>query len=146
MAVKQRDCWPKDSPRGLLVEKLVKPRHTQSTGPRNLSWQEARCTLVVGSSLEQHASDRVRFLARFHPKFKEENPGEGSGASHISSSSTNFTIGLECYLEYPHAVKALCIYKHPYLLRDSNPGPYATAVNVANHYTGWATLNNCSKV
>ncbi|GFW59844.1 hypothetical protein TNCV_2917261 [Trichonephila clavipes] len=32
---------------------------------------------------------------------------------------------LDGYLEYPHAAKALYIYKHPCLLRDANPGPLA---------------------
>ncbi|GFW61763.1 hypothetical protein TNCV_3706981 [Trichonephila clavipes] len=32
---------------------------------------------------------------------------------------------LDGYLEYSHAEKVLYIYKHTYLLRDSNPGPTA---------------------
>ncbi|GFW61494.1 hypothetical protein TNCV_347421 [Trichonephila clavipes] len=39
------------------------------------------------------------------------------------------------YLEYPHAMTALYIYKHPCLLRDSNPDPtqtILTAVSVAD--------------
>ncbi|GFU51861.1 transposable element Tcb2 transposase [Trichonephila clavipes] len=32
---------------------------------------------------------------------------------------------LDGYLEYTHTAKALYIYKHPCLLRDSNPGPTA---------------------
>ncbi|GFT00256.1 uncharacterized protein TNCV_2738231 [Trichonephila clavipes] len=32
---------------------------------------------------------------------------------------------LDGYLEYPHVTKALYIYKHPCLLRDSDPGSTA---------------------
>ncbi|GFT74049.1 uncharacterized protein TNCV_3707831 [Trichonephila clavipes] len=32
---------------------------------------------------------------------------------------------LDGYLKYPYAAKALYIYKHPCLLRDSNPAPTA---------------------
>ncbi|GFW69435.1 uncharacterized protein TNCV_487841 [Trichonephila clavipes] len=32
---------------------------------------------------------------------------------------------LDGHLEYPHATQALYIYKHPCLLRDSNPVPTA---------------------
>ncbi|GFT47217.1 uncharacterized protein TNCV_3748401 [Trichonephila clavipes] len=32
---------------------------------------------------------------------------------------------LDSCLEYPHGAKALYIYKHPFLLRNSNPVPTA---------------------
>ncbi|GFU17428.1 hypothetical protein TNCV_4309631 [Trichonephila clavipes] len=45
------------------------------------------------------------------------------------SGASNLTRGLAArrdgYLEYPHVVKALNIYKHSYVLRDLNPGPTA---------------------
>ncbi|GFS53993.1 uncharacterized protein TNCV_3762061 [Trichonephila clavipes] len=39
--------------------------------------------------------------------------------------TTREDLWLDGYLEYPHATKALHIYKHPCLLRDSNPVPTA---------------------
>ncbi|GFW43580.1 uncharacterized protein TNCV_4769321 [Trichonephila clavipes] len=42
------------------------------------------------------------------------------------------------YLEYPHAVKALCIYKHPCLLRDPNLGPTASqSASLTSIADGW---------
>ncbi|GFT75841.1 hypothetical protein TNCV_851431 [Trichonephila clavipes] len=59
------------------------------------------------------------------PNFEGEHPGGGSGASHLSSPSTNLTSGLVTrrLFRVPQAAKALYIYKHPGLLFDSNPVP-----------------------
>ncbi|GFX73925.1 uncharacterized protein TNCV_397361 [Trichonephila clavipes] len=58
---------------------------------------------------------------------EEENPGGGQGppTSVPLPPTTREDLRLDGYLEYPHAAKALCIYKHPCLLRDSIPVPTA---------------------
>ncbi|GFX45068.1 hypothetical protein TNCV_3431161 [Trichonephila clavipes] len=50
-----------------------------------------------------------------------------SEVSHLSSPSTNLTRGIAArrLFRVPHAAQGLYIYKHPYLLRDSNPVPTA---------------------
>ncbi|GFT25405.1 hypothetical protein TNCV_182321 [Trichonephila clavipes] len=70
------------------------------------------CMPVVSHSLGT-IKVTVRFGSRFHPNFETV-----SGLVPI-----NFRI--DGYLEYQHAAKALYIYKHPCLLRDSNPSPTA---------------------
>ncbi|GFU30753.1 hypothetical protein TNCV_1444641 [Trichonephila clavipes] len=85
-----------------------------------------RCTPVVGRSLEHHTGDRTIFLAWLHTNLEGEHPGKGEGPS---SSLTlppikREDLRLDGYLDYLHAAKALCIYKHhPCLLRDSNTDP-----------------------
>ncbi|GFV12340.1 hypothetical protein TNCV_1538351 [Trichonephila clavipes] len=51
-----------------------------------------------------------------------------------SSPSIILTRGLDGYLEYPHAAKALYIYKHP----GFEPRPYGSAVSINIHCTGWS--------
>ncbi|GFV01676.1 uncharacterized protein TNCV_3050691 [Trichonephila clavipes] len=51
--------------------------------------------------------------------------GEGPPTSLPLPPTTRVDLKLNGYLEYPHAAKALYIYRHPYLLRDSNPDPTA---------------------
>ncbi|GFW60796.1 hypothetical protein TNCV_2672171 [Trichonephila clavipes] len=61
------------------------------------------------------------------PQFRE-NPGGGQGppTSLPLPPTTREDLQLDGYLEYPHTAKALYIYKHPCLLRDSNPVPTAS--------------------
>ncbi|GFW57670.1 hypothetical protein TNCV_2925891 [Trichonephila clavipes] len=64
-------------------------------------------------------------LAQFLPGFEEEHPvgGQWSPTFLPFSPSSREDLRLDDYLKYPPAAKALYIYKHPSLLRDSNPGP-----------------------
>ncbi|GFW75710.1 hypothetical protein TNCV_4428931 [Trichonephila clavipes] len=64
-----------------------------------------------------------------------EHPGGGQGSPIYLPLPPIF----DGYLEYPHAVKVLCIYKHPYLLRDLNPvlTSQQPVVHVTSHYTRW---------
>ncbi|GFY02418.1 hypothetical protein TNCV_3502991 [Trichonephila clavipes] len=83
----------------------------------------SRYTCVVGRSLST-----IQVRERFHSvplQFRERTPWMWSGASHLSSISTHLVRGLVAHrhLRVPPAGKALFIYKHPCLLRDSNPGP-----------------------
>ncbi|GFY02451.1 transposable element Tc3 transposase [Trichonephila clavipes] len=73
--------------------------------------------------------------------FKMENTleeGQGLPTSLPHPPTLREDLRLDDCLEYLHATKALYIYKHPHLLRYSNPGLTAQqSVSVANHYTGW---------
>ncbi|GFV36150.1 hypothetical protein TNCV_1974861 [Trichonephila clavipes] len=58
----------------------------------------------------------------------QRTPWRWSGASHLSFFYTNLSredLRLDGFLNYTYAAQALYIYKHPCLLRDSNPGPTA---------------------
>ncbi|GFX17316.1 uncharacterized protein TNCV_3553211 [Trichonephila clavipes] len=61
-------------------------------------------------------------LARFHSNLEGEHPGGGQGhpTSPPLPSTSREDMRLDGYLKYPHAAKALYIYKHPCLLRDSD--------------------------
>ncbi|GFW68626.1 arylsulfatase B [Trichonephila clavipes] len=56
------------------------------------------------------------------------NPGRGQGLPPLFPfhQSHERTCGSTSILSTPHATKALYIYKHPCLLRDSHPGPTAS--------------------
>ncbi|GFX57814.1 uncharacterized protein TNCV_943741 [Trichonephila clavipes] len=66
----------------------------------------------------------VRF-AQFHPNLGGEHPGGGQRppTSLPLPPTSRKDLRLDDYLKYPHAAKALYIYKHPCLPRDSNPDP-----------------------
>ncbi|GFU65523.1 uncharacterized protein TNCV_634461 [Trichonephila clavipes] len=79
----------------------------------------------------------VRFCS-VPPQFRGENPWGGQGPPPLPPTSHE-DLRLDGYLEYPHVAKALYIYKHPCLLRDSNPDPTApqsaslTTITVGQH-------------
>ncbi|GFW75033.1 hypothetical protein TNCV_447411 [Trichonephila clavipes] len=67
----------------------------------------------------------VRFGSIPPQIMREDTLGSGQGGHSTSlslppTSRNNFR--LDEYLEHPHAAQALFIYKHPCLIRDSNPG------------------------
>ncbi|GFW46263.1 uncharacterized protein TNCV_2813581 [Trichonephila clavipes] len=75
-----------------------------------------------------------------HPEVEGEYPGNAQGlpTSLPLSSTSREDLRFDGYLEYPHAAKALYIYKHPCLLRDSNPGPTAQqSVSLTTIPDGW---------
>ncbi|GFV61553.1 hypothetical protein TNCV_4543851 [Trichonephila clavipes] len=96
-------------------------RQRPDQGPRNSPWQWAkgRLSLAVALSTERFSSVSLQFRGR--------TPWGWSGASNLSSPTTNLTRGFAArrIFKVPHAAKALHIYKHPCLLRDSNPVPTA---------------------
>ncbi|GFV90415.1 hypothetical protein TNCV_49901 [Trichonephila clavipes] len=72
------------------------------------------------------ALSTIQVTVRFgsvHPNLDGEHSGGGQRppTSLPLPPTTREDLQLDGYLEYPHAVKALYIYKQPYLLRDSNP-------------------------
>ncbi|GFX60508.1 hypothetical protein TNCV_1182271 [Trichonephila clavipes] len=74
---------------------------------------------------EHHTGDNTIWLVST-PNLRDDTCG-WSGDSYLSSPFTNLTRGPPArrLFRRPHAGKALYIYKHPYLLRDSNQGPMA---------------------
>ncbi|GFU89376.1 uncharacterized protein TNCV_1783581 [Trichonephila clavipes] len=81
-------------------------------------------SLVVSHSFEHHTGDSTMWLIST-PILRE---GTWGGQVPITSlpprPTTREDLRLDGYLEYRHAAKALCIYKH-LCLRDSNPVPTA---------------------
>ncbi|GFX04610.1 uncharacterized protein TNCV_901381 [Trichonephila clavipes] len=68
----------------------------------------------------------VRFCS-VPPQFRGRKPlgGQGPPTSLPLPPTSREDLRLDGYLEYPHAAKALYIYEHPCLLRNSNPVPTA---------------------
>ncbi|GFS73700.1 uncharacterized protein TNCV_1457691 [Trichonephila clavipes] len=68
----------------------------------------------------------VRF-GSFPPQFggRTSGGGQGPSTSLLLPPTTREHLRLDVYLEYPHAAKALYIYKYPCILRDSSPVPTA---------------------
>ncbi|GFY24801.1 hypothetical protein TNCV_2689921 [Trichonephila clavipes] len=66
----------------------------------------------------------VRFCS-VPPPFRGRKPwgGQGPPTSLPLPPTIREDLWLDGYLEYSYAAKALYIYKHPCLLRDSNPVP-----------------------
>ncbi|GFW65722.1 hypothetical protein TNCV_892121 [Trichonephila clavipes] len=97
-----------------------------------------RCTPVDGRSLAHLTGGSTIFLAQSQSNLEEEHPRGGSGASHLSFPTTSFTRGPVTR----RLIRVLPCRKGNIHLQTSSssagsePRPYATAVNVANHYTG----------
>ncbi|GFW89316.1 uncharacterized protein TNCV_3966061 [Trichonephila clavipes] len=87
-----------------------------------------RCQLKrqrsIPLSFEHHIGDSTIWLVS--TPFEEDTwGGQGPPTSLPLPPTTREDLWLDCYLEYPHAAKALHIYKHPCLPRDSNLVPTA---------------------
>ncbi|GFW73609.1 uncharacterized protein TNCV_1540641 [Trichonephila clavipes] len=90
---------------------------------------------VVGHRPEHHTCDITIWLGSTPILRKNTLGGSQEPPTSLPlPPATREDLWLDGYLEYPHAMKALYIYKHPCLPQDSNPGP--TAWQSANHYTG----------
>ncbi|GFX17171.1 hypothetical protein TNCV_2856941 [Trichonephila clavipes] len=111
----------------MLLLLLLTPHDRQrpDRGPQISSWQRAqrRRSLAVALSTLQVT---VRF-GSVPPQFRGRILWGWSEAFQFSFPSTNLTRGLVARRLFTesHAAKALYIYKHPCLLRDSNPDPMA---------------------
>ncbi|GFW29951.1 uncharacterized protein TNCV_4999911 [Trichonephila clavipes] len=92
----------------------------------------ARCTTAVGRSLEHQTGDSTIQLGST-PVLRENTleKGHGSPTSYPLPPTSREDLRLNGCLEYPHSSKALNIYKHPCLHRDSIPG--STALQSASH-------------
>ncbi|GFW99599.1 uncharacterized protein TNCV_3418321 [Trichonephila clavipes] len=99
----------------MLIKRRVRPSQYQIKVHEISSWQEANCTPVVSRSFEHHVGDNTLCFG--------STPV--SRAPWIGQRPTNSTTGLRLdgYLEYPHAAKALYIYRYPCHLLNSNTGP-----------------------
>ncbi|GFX81491.1 uncharacterized protein TNCV_4508981 [Trichonephila clavipes] len=99
-------------------------RQRPNRGPRNSSWKRGRWHLSLAG-----ASSTIQVTVRFSsvsPQFRGRTLSGGGQRSPTSlplPPTSRADLRLDGYLEYPHAAKALYIYKHPCLLRDSNPDP-----------------------
>ncbi|GFV67586.1 hypothetical protein TNCV_4622661 [Trichonephila clavipes] len=106
------------TPSGFSVARELELMTTR--GSQNSSRQRVKCTPAVSRSFESHT-------ARFYPNFEVEHPGGGQRplTSLPLPSTSQEDLRLEGYLDYLYAAKALYIYKHASLLRDSIPGSTA---------------------
>ncbi|GFV35990.1 hypothetical protein TNCV_2867481 [Trichonephila clavipes] len=73
------------------------------------------------------AFSTIQVTVRFHPSFQGEHSEDGQGphTSPLFPPTSRENLQLDGYLEYPHATKALRIYKQPCFLRNSSPDPTA---------------------
>ncbi|GFU13643.1 uncharacterized protein TNCV_938911 [Trichonephila clavipes] len=111
---------------------------TADQGPRYSSWLRARFFMPVASlSFENHAGEYD--FSRFHSNFNGELPGSYQRPPTSPSLSPNSRedLWLDGYLEYQYIAKALYIYKHPFLLWDSNPGPTAPQAESLTTIPDW---------
>ncbi|GFU58286.1 uncharacterized protein TNCV_3646251 [Trichonephila clavipes] len=81
-------------------------------------------TQKIGLSFEHNAGDSTSLLGP-SPNLEGEihRGGQGPPTSLPLPPTSGEDLQLNRYLEYHHAAKTLYIYKHPCLLRDSNPVP-----------------------
>ncbi|GFX44201.1 uncharacterized protein TNCV_4119971 [Trichonephila clavipes] len=79
---------------------------------------------VVSRSFEHHTGDSTIYLG-FTPILRGNTLGnvQGPTTSYPLPPISREDLLLDGTLEYPHAVKALYIYKHSCLLQNSNPVP-----------------------
>ncbi|GFY07367.1 hypothetical protein TNCV_5085521 [Trichonephila clavipes] len=98
---------------------------------RNSSWQKAKCRLSLAIALST-----IQVTEQF-----SSVEGEDPGSSQMPSTSLPLPptspkdLQLDGYLKYPHAAKALYIYKHP-SYPGFEPRSNGPAVSVASHCTG----------
>ncbi|GFY06274.1 hypothetical protein TNCV_2680661 [Trichonephila clavipes] len=93
---------------------------------------------VVSLSFEHHAGDSM-VLFGSTPIFKENTLG-WSGASHLSSPSTNLTrrlVARQLFRVPPHHETTIHLQTAMPSL-GIKPRSYGTAVSITNHYSGWA--------
>ncbi|GFS95111.1 hypothetical protein TNCV_2704661 [Trichonephila clavipes] len=80
---------------------------------------------------------------RLKVRVKSEEGQRGwSEAFHLSSPSTNLTSGLAArrLFRVPPCCAGTIHLQTSMSSLEFEPRPYGTAVSVANHYTGWATI------
>ncbi|GFW48379.1 uncharacterized protein TNCV_1109421 [Trichonephila clavipes] len=93
--------------------------------PQNSSQPRPRSTPVIIRSFEHHAGNSTFWLG--FTTILRENILVWSG-TYLSlplPPTVREDLRLDGDFRYPHAAKALYIYKHPCFLRNSNPGPTA---------------------
>ncbi|GFW93755.1 hypothetical protein TNCV_4220361 [Trichonephila clavipes] len=91
-------------------------------------------------SFEHHTGGSTIWLVST-PILKEDTLG-WSGASHISSPSTNHTRGFAArgLFIVPPCREGTTHLQASMSSPEFEPRPYGTAVSFANHYTGWPTF------
>ncbi|GFS99474.1 hypothetical protein TNCV_4534431 [Trichonephila clavipes] len=88
-------------------------------GPRNSSWQRARCTPAVGRSFEHHTDDSTFWLGSTLILWKNTLLVSGPPPLFLFHQPHERTCGSMAFRS--SCRKTLYIYKNPSLLRDSNP-------------------------
>ncbi|GFU06304.1 hypothetical protein TNCV_4765971 [Trichonephila clavipes] len=97
---------------------------------------------VVSRSFEHHTGDSTICLVS--TQILREDTWRLSGASHLSTRSTNHTRGLTAQrlFNVPPCRKGTIPLQTSMSSPGFEPSPYGTAVSVTNPYTGWATRIN----
>ncbi|GFW88612.1 hypothetical protein TNCV_828811 [Trichonephila clavipes] len=113
-------------------------RQRQDQGPRNSSWQGAKCTPVVMRSLEHQADDSTIYLDST-PILRENTLGEGPPTSLPLPPTLREDLRVDGCLKYPHAAREGTIHLQKSMSSSGfEPSSNGTAVSIVNHYTGWA--------
>ncbi|GFV29391.1 hypothetical protein TNCV_438101 [Trichonephila clavipes] len=124
----------------MLLLLMPPDRQRPNRGPRNSSWQRAKWRLLFAVALSTiQVGDSTIWLVST-PILREDTRG-WSGASHLSTPSTNHTRGLAArrLFRVPPCCKGIIHLQTSMSTPEFKPSLYGTAVSVANHYTGWAT-------
>ncbi|GFU83404.1 hypothetical protein TNCV_2752401 [Trichonephila clavipes] len=94
---------------------------------------------IVSLSFEHHEGKRTIWLL-YTPILTENTLRAGSLCSPFHPPYEK-ELRLDDYLDYLHAAKPLYIYKHPCLIRDSNPDPTALrSVSPTTVPGGWKAI------
>ncbi|GFT83591.1 uncharacterized protein TNCV_4866461 [Trichonephila clavipes] len=111
-------------PNGDLVAVKINGSNVQTNGQ---GIKESKGEVVLTCGFKKESCIVLGVVAPVLPQFRGRKPwgGQRPVTSLSLPPSTREDLWLDGYLEYPHAAKALYIYKHPCLLRDSNPVPTA---------------------
>ncbi|GFW81014.1 hypothetical protein TNCV_4803821 [Trichonephila clavipes] len=108
--------------------------------PSGIGARDADCGAVGAGSTDQVTK---------RPQEAAPSDGQGPSTSLSLPPTSREDLQLDFYLEYPHASKALYIYKHPRLLQCSNPSPAArlnTTSSVRENSGEWFTNATFSRI
>ncbi|GFT97247.1 hypothetical protein TNCV_2205391 [Trichonephila clavipes] len=108
-------------------------------GPRNSSQQKARCIHVVSRSFEHSGGESTIWLG--YTQILSRTPWKGSGASHLSSSTTNLMRGFEArrLFRVPPCLKGTIRLQRSMSSTVFEPRPNGTVVYAIINYTGRVT-------
>ncbi|GFU67594.1 uncharacterized protein TNCV_1643431 [Trichonephila clavipes] len=124
-----------------VVASIVSCLTASARGARISSRQRAKWTPVISRSFEHHTGDSTISLSSIlilRKKILECLKAHRTSLPFPQTSREDMR--LDGYLDHPHAVKTLYIYKQSCLLRDLNPGQNGATISVTNHYTGTSRI------
>ncbi|GFX48961.1 hypothetical protein TNCV_2797521 [Trichonephila clavipes] len=102
--------------------------------------KELDCTPFVSRSYEHHAIDSTTWLASI-PVFRE-NTLRGEGSSLFPFYQPHERTGGSTFFRVPPCREGTIHLQASMSSAGFKPGPYGTAVGMANHYNEWETLDN----